>query len=83
MRNYRPVSVLTFFFSKILEKLRRGRLSQQLCTNGILVPEQFGFRKGISTENFTNKLAGSAFKFLKQKWHVGGISCDLANVCGC
>jgi hypothetical protein len=32
------------------------RLSHYLKTNNILIPEQFGFRKGISTENAAIKL---------------------------
>jgi hypothetical protein len=49
-----------------------------LQTNNILVPEQFGFRKGISTENATFKLTDSVLKSLNQKMHVGGVFCDLA-----
>jgi hypothetical protein len=36
-----------------------GRLSHYLQTNNILVPEQFGFRKEISTENAVFKLTDS------------------------
>jgi hypothetical protein len=50
MSNYRPISLLTTF-SKILEKVMYNRLSNYLQINNILVSEQFGFRKGISTEN--------------------------------
>jgi hypothetical protein len=55
MSNYRPISLLTTF-SKVLEKVMYNRLSHYLQTNNILVPEQFGFRKGISTENAAFKL---------------------------
>jgi hypothetical protein len=50
MSNYRPISLLTTF-SKVLEKVMYKRLSHYMKTNKILVPEQFGFRKGMSTEN--------------------------------
>jgi hypothetical protein len=43
-----------------------------------LVPEQFGFRKGISTEDVTYKLTDNVLKSTNQKMHVGGIFCYLA-----
>jgi hypothetical protein len=49
MTNYRPISLLTAF-SKIFEKAMYSRLNHHLHTNNKLVPEQFGFRKGIFTE---------------------------------
>jgi hypothetical protein len=55
MSNYRPISLLTTF-SKVLEKVMHNRLRHYLQTNNILVPEEFGSRKGISTENTTFKL---------------------------
>jgi hypothetical protein len=60
-----------------------SRLSHYLQTNNILVPEQFGFRKGISTENAAFKLTDSVLKSLNQKMHVGGIFCDLAKAFNC
>jgi hypothetical protein len=55
MSNYRQISLLTTF-SKVLEKVKHNRLSHYLQTNNILLPEQFSFRKGISTENAAFKL---------------------------
>jgi hypothetical protein len=55
MTNYRLISLSTTF-SEVLEKVMYNRLSHHMHTNNILVPEQFGFRKGISTENSTFKL---------------------------
>jgi hypothetical protein len=52
------------------------------CKN-ILVAEQFGFRKGISTEDVTYKLTDNALKSINQKMYVGGISCDLGKVLDC
>jgi hypothetical protein len=49
-----------------------------LQTNNILVPEQFGFRKGISTENTTFKLTDSVLKYLNQTMHLAGVFYDLA-----
>jgi len=44
-----------------------GRLSQHLHTDNILVTEQYGFTKGISTEDATCRLTDSVFKFINQK----------------
>jgi hypothetical protein len=77
MSNYRQISLLTTF-SKILENVMYNRISHYLQTNNILAREQFGFRKGISTENAAFKLTDSVLKSLNQKMHVGGIICGLA-----
>jgi hypothetical protein len=55
MSYYRPISLLTTF-SKVLEKVMHNRLSHYLQNNDILVPEQCGFRKGISIEDAAFKL---------------------------
>jgi hypothetical protein len=77
MTNYRPLSLLMVFY-KVFEKAVHSRLSQHLHTNNILVPEQHGFGKDMSTENAAFGLTNSVFKSLNQKIHVGGIFCDLA-----
>jgi hypothetical protein len=46
--------------------------------NNILVPEQFSFRQGSSTENSAFKLTESVLKCVNQKMHVSGILYDLA-----
>jgi hypothetical protein len=47
--------------------------------NNIPVPEQFGFRIGISTEeDATYKLTDNVLKSINKKMYVGGIFCDLA-----
>jgi hypothetical protein len=48
-----------------------------------VVPEQFGFQKGISTENAAFILTNSVFKYINQKVHVGGIFCHLAKAFDC
>jgi hypothetical protein len=58
-----------------------SRLSHYLQTENVLVPEQFGFRKGVSTENAAFKLTRTALKSIKQM-HVG-IFCDLAKASDC
>jgi hypothetical protein len=61
MSNYRLLSLLTMF-CKVLEKVKNNKLSHYLQTNNILVTEQSGFRKGISTENAAFKLTDSVLK---------------------
>ena len=48
MSNYRPISILPYI-SKILEKIIYDRIINHLNFNNILCPNQFGFRKGLST----------------------------------
>jgi hypothetical protein len=67
MTNSRSISLL-MIFSKVLEKDMYNRLSHHLHANNVLVPEQFRFMWGISTEH--------AF------WR-GGIFCDLAIAFDC
>jgi hypothetical protein len=80
--NYRLVSLLTTF-SKVLEKVMYNRLSHHMHTNNILVMEQFGFRKGLSTEDVDFKLTDNVLKSVNHKMHVGGIFCDLAKDFDC
>jgi hypothetical protein len=47
--NCKPISMLTIF-SKVIERTMHCRLNQHLQMNNILVQEQFGFRKGLSTD---------------------------------
>jgi hypothetical protein len=63
MSNYRPISLLTAF-SKVLVEV--NRLSHYCQTNSILVPEQFGFRKGMSIENAAFKLTNSIIKSINK-----------------
>jgi hypothetical protein len=44
------------YFLQVTEKVMHKTLCQYLQTNNILVPEQAGFRKGISTENAAFKV---------------------------
>jgi hypothetical protein len=82
MTNYRPVSLVTVS-SKVFEKAMHSRLSHHLQTNNILVLEQHGFKKGISTENAVFRLTDSVFKSIYQKMLVGGIFCDLTKTFDC
>ena len=60
-------------FIKVLEKAMHSRLSQHLCTNNILVTEQYGCSKGISTEDAAFRLTDGVFNSINKKMHDGGI----------
>jgi hypothetical protein len=82
MMNYRPISLLSTL-SKVLQKVMYSRINQHIHCNNILIPEQYGFRKGISTEYAAFKPIDSVLKSTDQKKHVGGIFCDLAKAFDC
>ena len=46
----------------------QSSLSQHLHTNNILVTEEYGFSKGISTEDAACRLTDSVFKSIKPKY---------------
>jgi hypothetical protein len=52
-------------------------------TNNVLVPEQFGFWKGLCTENAAFKLTNNIVRAVNQEMHVGGTLCDLAKAFDC
>jgi hypothetical protein len=60
-----------------------SRLSHYFHTNNILVPEQFGFRKGIPIENAGYKLTDSILNSINQKVFVGGTFCELVEAFAC
>jgi len=72
-----------FFFIKVFEKAMHSRLSHYLQTNNILVTEEHGLRRQISTANAAFRLTDSVFKSVDQKVLVGGIFFDLANAFNC
>jgi hypothetical protein len=49
-----------------------NRLNHHLQTNNILVPEQFGFRKGINIQQAIVALTDSIHNALNQGQQVGG-----------
>lgn len=56
VNNYRPISILPAI-SKILEKLINIRLTNYLAKYNLLSNTQFGFRKGLSTEDAVTALS--------------------------
>lgn len=74
LANYRPISILPTF-SKVLETVIKNSLTDYLEKNKILPASQFGFRRGLSTQDAIiatehdfkkakiNKLSGGALLF--------------------
>jgi hypothetical protein len=54
-----------------------------LNSNNVLTEEQFGFRKGQSTDKALYIFLNEILCALKDKMHVGGIFCDLAKAFDC
>jgi hypothetical protein len=74
--SYSSISMLTAF-SKVLEKAMYSRLNQHLQIYNILVTEQYGFRKGLSTQHAAYSLTNNTVTAWNNKYHVGRIFCDL------
>ena len=64
--NYKPISLLTSFF-KILEKLIYSRLYKHICTNNLLVKEQYGFRINSSTEAVSYNIINDLLKAMNNR----------------
>jgi len=71
MSNYRPISLL-LSCSKILETIMFNRLYQYVHTNGILAPEQFGFRKESNIEKAVFSLTDSVLSSLNLQQQIRG-----------
>ena len=74
--NYRPVSLL-YNIDKIVEKLMQSRLIEFLEESQILYYEQFGFRKGFSTNHAILNLLEIIQKALDDGQIACGILTDL------
>jgi hypothetical protein len=59
------------------------RLNQHLQINNILVGEQYGFRKGLSTEYAAHSLMNGILTAWNNKLYVGGIFCNLTKAFDC
>ena len=74
--NYRPISLL-MSFSKVFENALYIRLTEQFYSNMLLLGNQFGFRKGIATEDAIFKLTNKILNVLNNKTMASSIFCDL------
>jgi len=73
---YRPISLLTSF-SKVFKKAIYSRLTEHLVNNKLLAENQYGFRKGSTTENAIFKLINEIYNSLNNKMRIGSVFCDL------
>jgi hypothetical protein len=82
INNYRPISLLTGF-AKIFESVIFRRLNDHIVMHKILLTEQFGFQKGMSTEDAVYKLNNVVLTAWNNKEYVAGIFCDITEAFDC
>ena len=74
--NYRPISLLPLF-SKILERALYNRLTNYIQSNSLLSPQQFGFCRGVSTENAVSAFCERVYNALNNKLFTINVFVDL------
>ena len=74
--NYRPISMLSVF-SKIFEKLMKKHLINFLDQKHIIIPEQYGFRKGKSTYDALNVFTEDIYAALDSQRSLLSIYIDF------
>lgn len=75
--NYRPIAVLPSL-SKILERLINWRFLPYLENNNLISPNQFGFRRNISTSDALLRLTNTIVNHLNNNKKALAIFLDLA-----
>jgi len=75
--NYRPISLLPII-SKIFEKALKKRMISFLTKNKFLSPKQFGFKKGVSTEDALLDFSCFLLKSLDDKKSCACLFVDIA-----
>lgn len=75
--NYRPISILSSL-SKILEKILNNILISYLESYKIIAPNQYGFRKGVSTEDAVSAFTNSLVNKIDSRQKCYGIFLDLS-----
>ena len=77
IKNYRPVCSLSPF-SKIFERIIYNRMIEFIDQNNILSANQFGFRKGFSTESAIIQFINNVHNGLNKRNHTVAIFMDLS-----
>jgi hypothetical protein len=70
-------------FAKVFESVIFRRLNDHILTHKILLPQQYGFQKGLSTEDAIYKLTNVILTAWNSKEYATGIFCDLAKAFDC
>lgn len=74
--NYRPISLISVF-SKIFEKLLKKRIVNFIEKHKILNKNQFGFRRGLGTEEALCHVSTKIYSSLEKSSPAAGIFLDL------
>jgi hypothetical protein len=61
----------------MFELLLSQRIKHHLASHNRLVPKQYSFKEGVSTDTATHKLIETVFNAWNKKEYVAGIFCDL------
>ena len=77
LENYRPISLLSSF-SKILEKLVATRITVFFTKCNIFTPQQFGFRRGLSTADAVTSFINNLYESLDTGDKTIGLFLDLS-----
>lgn len=80
--SYRPISLLSGI-SKLAEKVILTRMQNFMSTSGIIMPEQFGFRKSHSTTGQVARVADMVIDGFNLKKHTGMVTLDLEKSFDC
>lgn len=74
--NYRPISLLSTL-SKIFERMILNRIMEHLKQNDIILNEQFGFRKGHSSNHQLKRISHFIRDSLSMKRSTGMLTFDI------
>ena len=74
---YRPISLLSIIFSKVMESAVNKQLQNHLLTNKLISSRQFGFRPHHSTADLLTILAQTWNASLDRSEEVCIVACDI------
>nr|CAI5832635.1 unnamed protein product [Callosobruchus analis] len=77
MTNYRPITLISSL-AKVFEKVLKSRIESFLEKNKILSENQFGFKKGVSTQDAILYLTNHIYESLDKKIPTVSVFIDLA-----
>lgn len=80
--NYRPITVLCFL-SKVFEKCMYNKMISFIDKNDIIVRNQYGFRRGMSTSDALVEFMKNVYKSLNDKEYFVACFLDLRKAFDC